>query len=299
MTLTFGSLFAGIGGFDLGFERAGMRCLWQVELDDFCQRVLAKHWPNVERFGDVRECGRHNLAAVDVICGGFPCQPFSGAGKQKGEQDNRNLWPEMRRVIAELRPRWVVAENVPGIRRLYLDTVLSDLESLDYTAGTIDLPAVAFGAPHIRHRFFIVAHTKSGGQPQQQGGDNRQQRQRDAQKRSSIRAGGGGGEGDLAPRGDVDRRITPQVSAAMAHTERTRLAEWQARGWQRGIQSVERPSMESRGQGVWTVEPDVGRVADGVPSRVDRLRALGNAIVPEEAEWLGRHIVELVTPIFN
>src|SRR5512136_1087486 len=138
--LTFGSLFAGIGGFDLGFERAGMQCLWQVEIDDYCQHVLAEHWPEVKRYGDVRECGSHNLAAVDVICGGFPCQPHSVAGKRKGAVDDRDLWPEMRRIIAELQPTWVVAENVPGIRGTILDAVLADLEALAYETGTISVP---------------------------------------------------------------------------------------------------------------------------------------------------------------
>ncbi|MFH1604807.1 MAG: DNA cytosine methyltransferase, partial [Pseudomonadota bacterium] len=135
-----------------------MEVRWQVEIDDYCQRVLAKHWPNVVRYADVRECGRHNLEAVDLIAGGPPCQPFSLAGKRNGEQDDRNLWPEMRRIVAELRPRWVLVENVPGIRNIYLDTILSDLEGMDYAAGTLDLPALAFGAPHIRHRLFIVAY---------------------------------------------------------------------------------------------------------------------------------------------
>ena len=121
MTFTFGSLFAGIGGLDLGLERAGMVCSWQVEIDEYCRRVLAKHWPDVERFEDVRECGAHNLEPIDLICGGFPCQPHSVAGKRKGAADDRDLWPEYFRIVAELRPRYVLAENVPGIVTTYLD----------------------------------------------------------------------------------------------------------------------------------------------------------------------------------
>jgi len=142
--MRFGSLFAGIGGFDLGLERAGMECVWQVEIDPYCQKVLAKHWPQVKRYDDVRECGEHNLETVDLICGGFPCQPHSVAGKRRGAVDDRNLWPEYRRVLAELRPRWVLGENVPGIVTTMLDEVLSDLESEGYAATTIVLPAVAF-----------------------------------------------------------------------------------------------------------------------------------------------------------
>src|SRR3990172_13197899 len=104
-TLTVGSLFAGIGGFDLGLERAGFQIKWQVEKDEWCKKILEKHWPGVRRYKDIHEVGAHNLEAVDLICGGFPCQPFSIAGKRKGEEDDRHLWPEMLRVISELKPR--------------------------------------------------------------------------------------------------------------------------------------------------------------------------------------------------
>lgn len=158
MMLTFGSLFSGIGGMDLGLERAGMRCLWQVEKDEYAQRVLAKHWPDVSRFADVRDCGRHNMQSVDVVAGGFPCQPFSVAGKRRGTEDDRNLWPEMRRLVAELQPAYIIAENVPGLVGLYLDTVLTDLENIGYTTWPITLPAAAFDAPHIRERLFVLAY---------------------------------------------------------------------------------------------------------------------------------------------
>lgn len=102
--ITFGSLFSGIGGFDLGLERAGMVCKWQVENNEFCQKVLTKHWPNVSRFGDIKNVTKEQLEPVDLICGGFPCQPFSQAGKQRGKADDRYLWPEMLRVIRELKP---------------------------------------------------------------------------------------------------------------------------------------------------------------------------------------------------
>ena len=158
--MTFGSLFAGIGGFDLGLERAGMECKWQGEIDDYCRRVLAKHWPDVRRYEDVRGVGQHNLRAVDLVCGGFPCQPHSVAGKRRGAEDDRNLWPDFIRVVAELRPRYVLAENVPGIVNTYIDTVLSDLEGEGYTTATLNIPACALDAPHRRQRIFIVAHAK-------------------------------------------------------------------------------------------------------------------------------------------
>ena len=161
--MKFGSLFAGIGGIDLGLEWAGMECLWQVENDDYCNRVLAEHWPDVERFEDVRQVGKENLATVDLIAGGFPCQPHSVAGKRRGAEDDRNLWPEFSRIIDELQPRYVLAENVPGIITTYIDEVLSDLENKGYTCGTFNIPAVSLDAPHRRERIFIVAYSQRSG----------------------------------------------------------------------------------------------------------------------------------------
>lgn len=160
--LSHGSLFAGIGGIDLGFERAGVKTVWQVEIEDCPQNVLAKRFPQAERFGDVRECGAHNLRPVDIISGGFPCQPFSLPGKGRGASDNRYLWPEMFRIVGEIGPRWVVAENVRGLlsvkhERIH-DKVCADLEAEGYEVGTFVLPAVAFGLQHKRERVFVVAH---------------------------------------------------------------------------------------------------------------------------------------------
>ena len=150
--MRFGSLFAGIGGFDLGLERAGMECAWQVEIDPYCQKVLAKHWPDVPRYEDVREVGKHNLEEVDLICGGFPCQPVSQAGKQKGKDDKRWLWPEYRRIVSELRPNYVFVENVRNLLRLHGTEVLGDLTTLGYDAEWEVIPARAVGAPHKRDR---------------------------------------------------------------------------------------------------------------------------------------------------
>lgn len=163
MTLTFGSLFAGIGGFDLGFTKAGMQGLWQVEIDQKCQGVLSMHFPDAERFSDVRECGRHNLKPVDVICGGFPCQDVSLAGKRAGLEGERStLWKEFARIICELKPRWVVIENVIGLfssddGRFFAE-ILKDLAEGGYDAEWETIPALFFGAPHRRERVFIVAH---------------------------------------------------------------------------------------------------------------------------------------------
>lgn len=308
--LTFGSLFAGIGGFDLGFEQAGLRCQWQVEKDEWCQRVLAKHWPDVPRYGDIQDVGKANLEPVDIIIGGFPCQPFSDAGQRRGAADDRFLWPEMLRIIAEMRPRWVVGENVPGFISLYLDQAIFDLETLGYKIGPpVVLPAVGFDADHLRYRVFIVAYVES------------LRLQRGNQLRDSDRRKRTGVWDEFTGSGQQ-----PVVSNAQGHRlERDRPAGEQiaeARQCQRelegGLSAVghanghgwhqleQQNSRGASGQGPissvvqpgstgerWPTEPGVGRVADGVPHRVDRLRGLGNAVVPRVA----RHIAELIIQV--
>jgi len=158
MTMTFGSLFAGIGGLDLGLERAGMACKWQVEIDDYATRVLAKHWPDVHRERDVRTCGAANLAPVDLICGGFPCQDISIAGAKAGIDGAKSgLWREFARLISELRPRYVLVENVSALLSRGMGRVLGDLAAIGYDAEWSTLQACALGAPHPRERMFIVA----------------------------------------------------------------------------------------------------------------------------------------------
>jgi DNA (cytosine-5)-methyltransferase 1 len=235
--MKFISLFAGIGGFDLGLERAGMTCVAQVEKDEWARKVLAKHWPNVPRFGDIYDVTGNELPAADLICGGFPCQPFSVAGKRQGTRDDRHLWPEYLRLIEQVRPRWVIGENVLGLINMALDGLLSDLENAGYTAETLIIPAVSVDAPHRRDRVWIVAHAD---QQRPQGRDGEKLRER-AGKRA-IGEGGAYGTGD-------------------------------------GCQ--------------WLPEPGVGRVAPGVPRRVDRLRGLGNAVVPQVVEQLGRMILKV------
>jgi DNA (cytosine-5)-methyltransferase 1 len=151
MTLTFGSLFAGIGGMDLGLERAGMVCRWQVEIDDYCRRVLAKHWPDVPKYGDIREVTGGELERVDLICGGFPCQDISNAGKRAGIDGERSgLWSEYIRLVRVLRPRYVLVENVAALLGRGIDRVLGDLAASGYDAEWDCIPAAAVGAPHLR-----------------------------------------------------------------------------------------------------------------------------------------------------
>lgn len=161
--LTVGSLFTGIGGFDLGFERAGMRVLWNCEQDEFCRRVLAKHWPDVPSYEDVCELEGEAVPRVDVLCGGFPCQPVSDNGARQAQDDARWLWPEYARLIRELRPRYVVVENVAGLLRRGMGDVLGDLAECGYDAEWDSIPAAAFGAPHLRDRVWIVAYPAGEG----------------------------------------------------------------------------------------------------------------------------------------
>lgn len=167
MALTFGSLFTGIGGFDLGFERAGMHCLWQCEIDRYCGEVLTRHWPDVTRYEDVRTITRENAESVDVICGGFPCQDVSVAGKRAGLAEERSgLWFEFARVISELKPRWVVIENVPGLlssnQGQDFETVLSALVEFGYGVSWRILDAQFFGVPQRRRRVFVVGSLGNG-----------------------------------------------------------------------------------------------------------------------------------------
>jgi DNA (cytosine-5)-methyltransferase 1 len=229
--LTHGSLFAGIGGFDLGFERAGIKTVWQVEIDPFCRKVLERRFPDVQRIKDVKEVGS-DTERVDVLSGGFPCQDISNAGSFAGIDGPRTgLWREFVRVIGALRPKFVVMENVPALLVRGMGDVLGGLASCGYDAEWEVVPACLFGAPHTRERLFIVAYPETFGL--------------------------------------IGRRII-WPSAERLET--------------RGCdQDLLRP---------WSLEPKFSRVAYGVPGRLDRVGAIGNAIVPQIAEWIGKRIIE-------
>jgi len=291
MSLTFGSLFAGIGGFDLGFERAGLECKWQVEIDDYAIRVLEKHWPNVHRERDIRTVGSHNLEQVDVICGGFPCQDISYAGLGAGLDGERSgLFFEAIRVVEELRPQIVVLENVSALLTRGLDRVLGTLAEVGYDAEWNCIPAASVGAPHIRDRVFVLAYSNESF-------TSEERIQRSAEQ---LRVSCDHGKGEEQLPSDTDIKFTQdgRESSApsrdskgirnLSDTNLTRLEKWEGKD-ARGTRS-NRWSEPIRSEW-WFTEPELGRVANGISSRVDRLRGIGNAVVPQVAEWIGRQIM--------
>lgn len=262
-TITFGSLFAGVGGFDLGFERAGMRCLWQVEIDDYASKVLAKHWPSVKRHDDVRtfarfahemkecdccelheqhfaDCGCLGISEFadewgqpDVLCGGFPCQDVSNAGLREGITGDRSgLWFQFRRIIEAVAPKVAVIENVGGLSARGLNEVIEGLTAIGYDAEWCPLPAAAFGAVHRRARIFIVAN----------------------------------------PAGE------------------------RLEGWFTLAEELQEPVPALGDARDWpAISESFGcRALHGIPNGMDRLRCLGNAVVPQVAEWIGRRIVDVL-----
>jgi DNA (cytosine-5)-methyltransferase 1 len=299
-----GSLFSGIGGFELGFERAGMRVSWQVEQDAYCRAVLARHFPDAARYEDVREVGARNLAPVDLICGGFPCQDLSSAGRGAGIDGARSgLWSEFARIVRELRPRYVVVENVPALLtgkgkrwdRGPIGRVLGDLAEARYDAEWACLSAREFGAPHLRKRVWIVAYpardaeagaaAEPGSERQRARAGGQRSRAEDLADTDTERQSGRAGKLGSPGRGELEdgSGAGGEPSDAEGPGREARSADRLGEG-----QPAEGPSRP----GWWSVEPDVGRVADGVPHRVDCLAALGNALVPQIAEWIGRRILE-------
>ena len=307
-------LFSGIGGFSIGLESVGMETVAFCEQNAFCQKILAQHWPTLPIHSDITELnGYEYRGSVELVCGGFPCQPFSVAGKQLGAEDDRALWPEMLRVIREVAPRWVIGENVSGIIPMELDNVLSDLEGEGYTCWTFVLPACAVDAQHRRDRVWVVAHTSGDGWRNTQSSirrsDNKGERAQDTGQTA-------GSSQNVADSNDQRRE-------SGKHEERPRPEERQlARSGQYVADTASQRQQESGTLGdaisektegkrkatepfdgsqpcLWEPEPNVGRVANGVPNRSHRLKALGNAVVPPLVAEIGRLVMEFDREMIN
>ncbi len=288
-----GSLFAGIGGIDLGLERTGhFKTHWFCERDAYCQRVLAKHWPAVPVFDDVHDINEIT-PPVDVITAGFPCQPVSHAGRRKAQEDDRWLWPQVERCIRLLQPRGVLLENVPGLLTAGFSDVIGGLAACGYDAEWDCIPAAAVGAPHRRDRIFVVAY------PAQLHGHGSDYHPPVGARPGALSESRNGGwpspmantyyeRGDRGARGQAGRGEQSENGSGNAPMAYAGSAGPQGpgHGWT--------TSNGASQNGIWSAEPDVGRVADGVPKRVDRLRALGNAVVPQVAEHVGRQMLRIM-----
>jgi len=404
-------LFSGLGGFSYGLERIGFKTVAFCEMDKYCKLVLQKHWKGAKIYNDVKEITKERfetdgIELPEIITGGFPCQPFSVAGKQKGTSDDRHLWPEMFRIIQEFKPRWVIGENVKGLVNLQdgmvFETVCTDLEGEGYEVRAFNIPAAGVGAPHRRERIWIVAHAKRydktdeiGRSDETSRGIQEEHRQDDSSARltsrtSSIRQTNNGHEDmedsrrtlqqgtklrekneDEVRKGyanqhqrsgspsesnvaDTERerleRLNQQSTTISGKDERTYTRNESSRDQATGTEDVADTyarlsngtyeEVQSRGQTFntssegrtdvadtessdrndnetitrdggsstqeifgdgsslsgegswWHVEPDVGRVAHGIPGRVYRLKGLGNSIVPKIAEEIGKAIIK-------
>ena len=362
--MTFGSLFSGVGGIDLGLERAGMVCRWQVEIDPFCCKVLEKHWPGVKRYGDITQLDGRELEHVDLLAGGFPCQDLSQAGKRAGIEGTRSgLWFEFARLIGKLRPRWVLIENVPGLLVPgAMPRVVGELDRLGYVGIWLCLRASDFGASHLRKRVFLVALSQSGRrgilrQPSECNGfaDGRGEVLADA---ASERHNGSGNTGTgwrtesangnkrLAhtfsagleirgvareqdetaftesepvrlprfapgpsdPRWSAILRARPDLAPALANPIGSRYEKRHPRRSDNGPDGSEGQIRESAGTGIdgnagngaAPSQSQICRMADGLSAeihralenRTKRLSRLGNSVVPQVAEYIGRKILE-------
>ena len=309
-------LFSGIGGFSLGLEATeGFETKAFCELDKYCKSVLKKHWPDTRQYDDIKELTYDKLRSdgidtIDIITGGYPCQPFSVAGKQKGTEDKRHLWPEYFRLVKECRPTWVIGENVSGHIKLGLDQVIEDLESEGYATRTFSISASSIGANHQRERIWIIANANNDGPHTEKRDETKQSSNR---QKDGIPIGNGNStnansngllkdDSNIRPQstesigkdsGSIRKDIPREQHMANANSgsEET-LNQERVLGEQNTEGETERyPDGSLQVHGQWNFEPNVGRVADGIPSRVDRLKSLGNSLVPQIPYYIGQTIL--------
>lgn len=278
-------LFSGIGGFSLGLEKTGgFRTIGFCEKEEYCKKVLRKHWPEIPIYGDIRLLEtRHIRERVDVITGGYPCQPFSEAGLRKGFEDDRHLWPEMYRLVSEIRPTWVIGENVTGHISMGLKDVLSDLENIGYQFSVFNIPACAVDAPHRRSRIWIIARNMANSKKQ------RLEEYRFDESKNAIH---------------TDKRKKNVADAHQQRPQRQRgfIEEWNSdklstrkssKTLDRGRKPQSRLGGMAYGIPTWMDEPlNISRLTKTRKHRVSRIKALGNAVVPQVVERIGYAILE-------
>jgi DNA (cytosine-5)-methyltransferase 1 len=332
-------LFSGIGGFSLGLEATGgFETVAFCDIEEYPRKVLEKHWPRVKQYTDIKELTYDKLKSdgiisdnkkIDIITGGYPCQPFSVAGRKKGEEDPRHLWPEYFRLVQELRPDWIIGENVSGHIKLGLDTVLENLESEGYATRTFSISASSVGANHQRERIFIVAnsmeHSECDGLtgPKKRGGSEETVSEESKGENNTLNVEGTSGIPTTSTNVANTNREGSQGSGMETDMEEETFHQSPRRSGQgreqEGILSdAERIGQQGQGkhvrpgstekdcegetdwlvdegegtQGWWDIEPDVGRVAHGIPKRVDRLKCLGNSLIPHIPYYIGCSILE-------
>lgn len=320
------SLFSGGGLGDYGLTLAGMEIVGQVEIDDYCQKILKLRWPDVPKWTDIKNVRGEEVlkrcGTVDLISGGFPCQPFSVAGTREGENDSRHLWPEMSRIIREIRPRWVLAENVPGLLSIsdgwVFGEVVRDLAESGYCVEWDCIPASAVGAPHQRDRVWIVGYAehlgrngsengksdseRNDGDPQGKDEFRKSKRSSNARKNDVADTSSGG----CKQRPNKSRKKCEEIGRsepcfggeALADTPSTRSEGYELQGQEKNGEvfsekefTLHRAPCSIRKSKWWRIEPNVGRVAHGVAKRVDRLKLLGNGQVVQVVEWIGKQIM--------
>ena len=301
-------LFSGIGGFSLGLEwTGGFETVAFCEIEKYPQEVLRKNFPGVPIYDDIKKLTAERLVSdgigtIDVITGGYPCQPFSVAGKQKGEKDDRHLWPSMLEIIAQVRPAWVICENVTGHIALGLDTVLLNLETEGYSTRTFIVPACSLNAPHRRERLWIVAHSDNGcGEIK----DEKLYTGRETAPGSS--SGKNVADSDnlrveerhkecAKPDKQKQTNNAMPCSEDVADSESLRVEGSRPIREQESSIPIEQKIFRCDSPRVsrnhWEVEPGMGRVADGIPGRVAKLKALGNAVVPQIPMIIGQAILD-------
>jgi DNA (cytosine-5)-methyltransferase 1 len=305
--MRIGSLFSGIGGLELGLEWSGIgKTIWQVEKCINCRAVLERHWPSARRYTDVKKVGRENLEYADLICGGFPCQDVSAAGKGAGLNGARSgLWSEFYRIVHELEPEWVVVENVASGAKRWVDAVRGGLELIGYETIPIPLSAEDVGAPHLRKRIFIIGQAIETWSLRRwrSGGKYTISHAKHMQLRNEQRRDSGASRQRETELTDYGEAGFVADSDSARELQQKRGVEEQ-RGWTCNKsedvpntyrKSTQRVAISRCKHSYWSSEPDVGRVANGIPRRMDRLRQLGNAVVPQCAQIIGEFVKQLHT----